>query len=218
MDKITSINNNLKVKEVFIPERTIISVTDDNREILLSDVRTNRYFWNKWISDENYIVAYSRGCMFNQIPITIEAAYSIKEKRLLDLSDKRIKMLFEYMLIVKKGFGLDNVLSEINNSDLGLLNEEEKFRLHEYLTFGNKSITHSDIINYILYYYPELNNYTGLRNKLSVLEYRNIEDSLSESIFWFHIMPQELIPNENGFKEVYMSEQEEQKRVLSLKK
>ena len=85
MEKITDIKENLQVKEIFKKGRTIISVIDDDKEILLSDIKTDDYFWNKWISDDNYIVAYSRGCMVNQIPLNIEAAYSIKNKRLLDL-------------------------------------------------------------------------------------------------------------------------------------
>ena len=160
MEKITDIKENLKVKEIFKKGRTIIFVIDDDKEILLSDIKTDDYFWNKWISDDNYIVAYSRGCMVNQIPLNIEAAYSIKNKKLLDLSNKKIKVLLEYMLIAKRGFDLANVLSEINNSDLELLNEDEKEDLSRFLTSGNKGIPHTDVINYILQFYPQLKKYT----------------------------------------------------------
>ena len=108
MKNIVKINDNLSVKEDKRKNRTIISVIDDDKEILLSDIKTDEYFWNKWIYDDNYIVAYSRGCMVNQIQLNIEAAYSIKNKKLLDMTNKKIKVLLEYMLIAKKGFDLAN--------------------------------------------------------------------------------------------------------------
>lgn len=229
MENITDIKENLQVKEIFKKGRTIISVIDDDKEILLSDIKTDDYFWNKWISDDNYIVAYSRGCMVNQIPLNIEAAYSIKNKRLLDLSNKKIKVLLEYMLIAKRGFDLANVLSEINNSDLELLNEDEKEDLSRFLTSGNKGIPHTDVINYILQFYPQLKKYTELKDKLSVSEYRNIGEELNESTFWFYAIPQELTflqfstsnelsSNGTDFKQIYMSEYDQQQRVLSLQK
>ena len=229
MEKITDIKENLQVKEIFKKGRTIIFVIDDDKEILLSDIKTDDYFWNKWISDDNYIVAYSRGCMVNQIPLNIEAAYSIKNKKLLDLSNKKIKVLLEYMLIAKRGFDLANVLSEINNSDLELLNEDEKEDLSRFLTSGNKGIPHTDVINYILQFYPQLKKYTELKDKLSVSEYRNIGEELNESTFWFYAIPQELTflqfstsnelsSNGTDFKQIYMSEYDQQQRVLSLQK
>ena len=47
MEKITDIKENLHVKEIFKKGRTIISVIDDDKEILLSDIKTDDYFWNK---------------------------------------------------------------------------------------------------------------------------------------------------------------------------
>lgn len=227
MKKIVNIKDDLSVKEVKKGKRSIISVIDGNNEILLSDIKTDDYFWHKWIYDDNYIVTYSRGCMMNQIPLNIEAAYSINNKRLLDLSNKKIKVLLEYMLISKKGFDLANVLSEINSSDLGLLDEDEKEDLSIYLTSGNMDISKDQIISYILNRYPQLKKYTELEGKLSVTEYRKIIDELADT-FYFHMMSQDLNflgtdrdelkrPN-TDFKQVYISEYEQQQRVLSLKK
>ena len=229
MEKITDIKENLQVKEIIKKRRTIISVIDDGKEILLSDIKTDDYFWNKWIFDDNYIVAYSRGCMINQIPLNIEAAYSIKNQRLLDISNKKIKVLLEYMLIAKRGFDLANVLSEINCVDLGLLNEDEKEDLSRFLTLGNKGIPHADVINYILKFYPQLKKFTELKDKLSVSEYRNIGEELNKSTFWFHAIPQELTflqistsdelsSNRTNLEHIYMSEYDQQQRVLSLQK
>ena len=133
------------------------------------------------------------------------------------------------MLIAKRGFDLANVLSEINNSDLELLNEDEKEDLSRFLTSGNKGIPHTDVINYILQFYPQLKKYTELKDKLSVSEYRNIGEELNESTFWFYAIPQELTflqfstsnelsSNGTDFKQIYMSEYDQQQRVLSLQK
>ena len=166
--------------------------------------------------------------MINQIPLNIEAAYSIKNKKLLNMTNKKIKVLLEYMLIAKKGFDLANVLSEVNSNDLGLLSEDEKDDLRRYLTLGNDAISHEDVINYILQLYPQLKKYVDLKDKLFISEYRAIEEELGESTFWFHSIPQELTflqsptsdglsPNTTGFKQIYISEYEQQQRVLKLK-
>lgn len=148
---------------------------DGDKEVLLSDIETDEYFWNKWVYDENYVVAYSRGCMVNQIPLTVEAAYSIKNKRLLNMQNERIKELLEFMLICKKGFDLTQILTEINSSDLGLLSGDKK-----------------DIMSYILEAYPQLEKYASLTEKLSVSEYHSIEEELGESTFWLYAIPQDL--------------------------
>ena len=192
MEKITKITDNLSVKEDNRKNRTIISVIDGDKEVLLSDIETDEYFWNKWVYDENYVVAYSRGCMVNQIPHTVEAAYSIKNKRLLNMQNERIKELLEFMLICKKGFDLTQILTEINSSDLGLLSGDKKAELRNYLTSGNKNINKKDIMSYILEAYPQLEKYASLTEKLSISEYRSIEEELDESTFWLHAIPQDL--------------------------
>ena len=76
--------------------------------------------------------------------------------------------------------------------------------------------------------YPQLKRYVDLKDKLSVLEYRAIEEELGESTFWFHAIPQELTflqsPTSNGLssnttdlKQIYVSEYEQQQRVLKFK-
>ena len=192
MKKFTRINENISVTEDIRKDRTIISIIDGDKEIILSDLKTDDFFSNKWVCDENYIVSYSKGCMVNQYPLIIEAAYSIKNKRLLNVNNEKIKELLEYMLICKKGFDLTKILTEINNSDLGLLSNLEKDELKNYLTSGNINISRDDIIHYILEEYPQLKKYKNLNKKLSVLEYRSIEEELNRSIFWLHIIPQDL--------------------------
>ena len=192
MEDITKINDDLSVKEDKRKNRTIISVIDENKEILLSDIETDEYFWVDWISNGNYVVTYSRGCMFNQIPLTVEAAYSIKNKRLLNLNNARIKELLEFMLICKKGFNLTQVLTEINSNDLGLLTDDEKDELRNYLTSDNKNINKKDIISYILEAYPQLKKYANLKERLFVSEYHSIEEELDGLSFWLHAIPQDL--------------------------
>ena len=105
---------------------------------------------------------------------------------LIDL-DKKTKVLLEYMLICKRGFDLANVLQEINEQDLGVLEEIEKEDLRTYLTAGNKDIPQEQVIDHILSTYSELKDYTNLEGPLSVLQYRNIADNLENTIFKFHI-------------------------------
>lgn len=185
------LNNGLTIEQIKRINRTIISVIDGKEKIHLSDIKTNDYFWSKFVFNDTYVVAYSRGCMINQIPLNIEAAYNIKDKRLIEL-DKKTKVLLEYMLICKKGFELANVLQEINEQDLGVLEEIEKEDLRTYLTAGNKDIPQEEVINYILSTYPQLQKYTNLQGPLSVSNYRNILDNLNNKIFNFHIMEQDL--------------------------
>ena len=191
MKHYIKLNKDLTIEQIKKRNRTIISVINDKEKILLSDIETNNYYWNKFVFNDTYVIAYSRGCMINPIPLNIEAAYNIKEKRIITLNDK-IKVLLEYMLISKKGFELENVLQEINEQDLGVLEEIEKEDLRTYLTAGNKNITHEKVINYILSTYPQLQEYTNLQGPLSVSNYRNILDNLDNNVFNFHIMEQDL--------------------------
>lgn len=221
------INKELTIEQINKRNRTIISVIDGNDKILLLDIKTNDYFWSKFVFNDTYVVAYSRGCMVNQIPLNIEAAYNIKEKRLIDL-DKKTKVLLEYMLICKRGFDLANVLQEINEQDLDILESIEKEDLRTYLTIGNKDIPQEQVINHILSTYPQLRDYTNLKGPLSVVEYRNILDNLENTTFYFHIMEQNLgfvqpsiTPTENtstNYNQVNVTEYNHTQKVLRKRK
>jgi len=221
------LNKGISIEQIKKRNRTIISVIDRNDKILLSDIKTNDYFWNKFVFNDTYVVAYSRGCMVNQIPLNIEAVYNIKKKRLIDL-DKKTKVLLEYMLICKKGFDLANVLQEINEQDLGILDDIEKEDLRTYLTIGNKDIPQEQVIDYILSTYPQLKDYTNLDGPLSVIEYRNILDKLENLTFYFHIMEQDIgfiqpknTPPENtstNYNQVNITEYNHTQKVLRKQK
>ena len=223
MNHYIKLNENLTIEQIKKRNRTIISVIDGKDKILLSDMKTNDYFWSKFVFNDTYIVAYSRGCMVNQIPLNIEAAYNVKEKRLIEL-DKKTKVLLEYMMICKMGFELVNVLQEINEHDLGVLESIEKEDLRTYLTAGNKDISQEQVINHILSTYPQLKDYTNLEGPLSVVEYRNIADNLDNTIFKFHIMEQDLgfihpqvTPVENtptDYNEVNITEYNHTQKIL----
>ncbi len=47
MKKITKISESLIVKEDNREDRTIISVIDGDKEVLLSDIETDDYFYNR---------------------------------------------------------------------------------------------------------------------------------------------------------------------------
>lgn len=185
------INDNLSVKIVESLKRKKVFVNHNNKEILLANVKKiTEYFWVRTVNDENYIVVYSRGDMSNRIPLKIEAAYNIKNRSIVDLSNPKIKVLLEYMLICKKGFDVANVLEYINDYPLEIIDEDEKEDLAIYLTCGNTEISRTEIIKYILDNYPQLKEHMNYTEKLSVIQYRNIIDSLETDTLWFHEMPQ----------------------------
>lgn len=225
MKREIKITNNLKVEENKKRKRTITSVIENGERKILTDIETDDYFWSKVIFDENYVVVYSRGCMVNQIPLNVEAAYDIKEKRMLDLSNKKLKVILEYMFISTRGFELTDILTFINNEDLGILDEESKEDLKRILTCGNNKITDEEVVNYILKKYPILMNYRNLRGPLTVIEYKKIEEEIGQEIFRFHLMPQSLKfleetiledTNEDNrnYSQMYISEYEHQQKVL----
>lgn len=185
------INDNLSVKIVESLKRKKVFVNHNNKEILLANVKKiTEYFWVRTVNDENYIAVYSRGDMSNRIPLKIEAAYNIKNRSIVDLSNPKIKVLLEYMLICKKGFDVANVLEYINDYPLEIIDEDEKEDLAIYLTCGNTEISRTEIIKYILDNYPQLKEHMNYTEKLSVIQYRNIIDSLETDTLWFHEMPQ----------------------------
>jgi len=227
MKHYIKLNNGLTIEQINERNRTIISVINDKEKILLLDIKTNDYFWSKFVFNDTYVVAYSRGCMYNQIPLNIKAVYNIKEKRLIDL-DKKTKVLLEYMLIFKRGFDLANVLQEINEQDLGILEEIEKEDLRTYLTIGNKDIPQGKVINHIISTYPQLKDYTNLEGPLSVVQYRNISSNFEDSTFYFHIMEQDLehiqasiTPSENtttDYNQINITEYTHTQKVLKKQK
>lgn len=229
MKRKIEITDNLIVEENKKSKRTITSVIENGERRILTDIKTNDYFWSKIIFDENYIVVYSRGCMVNQIPFNIEAAYDIKEKRILDLSDKKLKVILEYMFINTRGFELTDVLTFINQEDLKILDEESKGDLKRILTSGNSRITDEEVIKYILSIYPILANYRYLKGPLTVIQYKNIEEEIGQEVFRFHLMPQRLKflekldlgdvnTNSSDYSQIYLSEADHQQNVLKLQK
>ena len=197
MERIVDLENDICIKESVMVNRCRISVIDDNKEFQLSDAEVGDYLWSKWFCSGDYIITYSRGCMINQIPLTITGAYNVKEHCPVDLSDYKTKEMLKNMFICKKGFALTHVLTEINDKDLGLLSYGSKDLLHNYLTCDNDDISREETVDFILQSYPELSTYTNINHQLTVVEYLNIGAELENDIFWFNIMPQPLPLVEN---------------------
>ena len=173
--------------------RTCIKVYDcANGITVLSDIETDEYFTSDFKYNEYYIVAYSKGCMANQIPLSIDGAYSIKDKRKLELSPK-LKELLENMLVTKRCFGLDHVLEAISEDYLQLLDLEDTSELPDYLSAENLLFSNIRCARYILQCYPELTPYSRLQGPISFAQYKQIERELGTSSFSFHIMPQDLL-------------------------
>ena len=216
-EQVIVINDKLWVGIDIRKKRTIISLYENGVQKILSDMETGDYFWSRTTRNKHYIVAYSRGCMVNQIPLNIDAAYSITDGKQLDLSNQKLKVLLEYMFICRKGFELAQVLATINSDDLELVDDEEKEILIKYLTAGKVSITREQVIDYILKQYPKLKEYTNLTSPISVAKYKEIARSVREETLHFHVMPQDLhkLPNVFGdmnnpdatdYMQIYISE------------
>lgn len=229
MKRNIKISEDLIVQEAKRKSRVVTSVIRGDKKTILTNIKVNDYFWSKFIFDENYIVVYSRGCIANNIPLNIEAAYDIKENRMLDLSDKKLKVILEYMFISRRGFYLTDVLTFINKDDLKILDEESKGNLKRVLTSGNSKISDEEVIKYILREYPVLKKYRNLKGPLNVIEYKKIEDAIGQTIFKFHLMPQSLKfieqldleeknKNNPDYHEIYIYEYENQQKVLKLQK
>lgn len=191
MKNITHINKSLFIESAGSLNKRKAFVNHDGKKILLADVeKIAENFWIRTVYDENYIVVYSRGDMSNQIPLYIEAAYNIKNKSIVNLSDNKTRELLEYMLICKKGFNLATVLQYINNYPLLLVSEDSEEELVRYLTCDNMEIPRGEIIKYILKNYPELEKYMNYTDILSVMEYKKIVKSFGNNVLSFHRMPQ----------------------------
>lgn len=186
------VNDELEVKLHTQRNRTRICLYENGVEKVLSDVRTWDGFWSKVEYNEYYIIAYSHGCMANQIPLSIDAAYSIQEKRLLTLSPK-LEELLENMLVSKKGFGFAQVLQAINEVDLQIIRKRKSNELVNYLTAGNPNISKQQVVEYILGCYPEFKKYTNFKGTLSVLKFEKLKLELGANTYFFHIIPQELL-------------------------
>ena len=193
MEKRIKINERTSVGIDVYKGRTCIKVYDQvNGITVLSDIETDEYFTSDFKYNEYYIVAYSKGCMANQIPLSIDGAYSIKEKRKLELSPK-LKQLLENMLVTKRCFGLEHVLEAINVAYLHLIDLEDTDFLPNYLCAENVNVSNRECEEYILQCYPKLKPYTKLEAPLSVVKYREIEKKLRRTRFYFLSMPQELL-------------------------
>ena len=227
MKKDFIISDGLSIEYVKKSKRTITTIILNGERIVLGDIKTDNYFWSKVVFDENYIVVYTRGCVVNPIPISIEAVYDIKEKRVLDLSNEKLKVLLEYMFISKKVFKLTNILTFINSEDLNILADESKDDLKRILTCGNKKITDAEVVEYILDKYPVLAKYRNLKGALTFLDYETIVNEIRQEYFEFHLMPQNLSylediiiedknTNNRNFYQIYAVEYEHQQRVLRL--
>jgi hypothetical protein len=165
--------------------------------------------------------------MVNNIPLKIEAAYSIKDRKILSVEHKRFRVLLEYMLVYKKGFDISQVLQTINDEELEIVEETEKEDLERYLTAECGHITHKEIVGYILKQYPALEKYTNLSGPISVIRYKKltkeIEDIIGTDCLYFHIMPippkyisNPKVPPENpdadNYKQIYISEEEHRQK------
>ncbi|MBR6640787.1 MAG: hypothetical protein IKL08_01130, partial [Clostridia bacterium] len=126
----------------------------------------------------------------NQIPLKVEAAYDIKNEKVVKLARKN-QVILEYMLIGKKAFDMGTIIEYINNNLLKIASAEETMDFERYLTAENPNITREQVKEYIISCYPVLAMYADYDYTITVMEYREILDKLGTS-YTFHIMPEGL--------------------------
>ena len=156
----------------------------------------------------------------------ITGLYSIKKQKLLNVDNKKLLEIYKHMFWMGKAkeFEVAYALSEINSFNLGILEDEEKKQYYNYLTSGNNTITHDEVVNYILKKIPKLEKYSNLRNGLSTAEYRSITMDLGTTLFVLRPIPQDLDflqYDENlkpEYREIYLPESEQKQRVLTYRR
>lgn len=206
----------IKQEEFLEKERTIITLIKNNQEQILSDLKTNDYFYSEIIYDKNNIVVYSKGYM---IPLNIEAVYNINRDIIFDLTNNRTKEFFKYLYINKVELKLEEILTIINKKDLKILEENTKEELKKLLTYGNTNITEEEIIEYILKEYPILKDYQNLNVPLTAFEYIKIKNKIGKDVFRLHlIIPPELKKTKKENKEMKEKAEQFKNNNLILKK
>ncbi len=191
MKDVININEEISIEKNKKRNRTIITLIKGSEKIVLSNLKTDEFFWSDVKYDENYVIVYSRGCMVNQIPLVVECAYNIKTDTIIDTRENRkLGLELEYMYIGKYSFEVGTVLSIINDNRLDIAYEDEIEHLKLYLTNGNDSITDEEIKNYILSCYPMLKKYTNLDSSITVLQYRDLVEEIGRRYISLHKMPQ----------------------------
>lgn len=189
MERWRQIKDGIELVTIKKPEGTSLMVFSEGKTTCLCGVRnTNDYFWVDYAFNENYIVAYSRGCMVNQIPLKVEAAYDMANKKVIPVTKKN-KAIFEYMCIAKKGVHADVILEFLNDNKLDIAETDEVDDFVRYVTAGNVDITREQIVAYILTQYPILEKYMNLEEKLTAKKARRIIEEIGDSVLRFHIMP-----------------------------
>lgn len=203
MKNIININDSITIEINKKFGKTIITLNKNEQKEVLSNLKTNDYFWSDVKFDENYIIIYSRGCMVNQIPLKIESAYNIKTDTILDVQkDKKLATELDYMLISKQGFDIGTTLSVINSSNLEVADNKDVENMIKYLTNGNNNITREEVINYIVKAYPLLSRFSQIETPLTVMDYKMILKEFGSSYLYFHKMPQIIDSSINKLKKV----------------
>lgn len=216
MKKIINIKENLDVEfiENMITNNTSTNIIDNGNRLMLSNIKNTSDFYNSFSYNDYYIVSFSRVNISGR-PLIIHSCYSIKDKRVIDLSDpsnEKLKNALNNMLLTRKNFSLAHVLQEINLYDLELLDEDEKGELSNFLTAGNNEITKDEIVLHIVGKYPSLLGYMNLHRPLTVAEYRKIRKELDIKEFGFYAISQDLSFLENKKEDEYHLKLEKQSK------
>ena len=205
----------------FAKTRSYHVAVDGDKMILLSPKEIEKSSASG--TDGEYFIE-STICECSKLRIT--GLYSIKKQKLLNVENRKLLELYKQMFWLgrAKEFELAFALSEINSKDLGILTDEEKKQYYSYLTSGNKTISHDEVVNYILRKIPKLEKYSNLKNGLSIAEYRLIAKDLGTMLLALRPIPQDLEflqydeSIDPKYREVYIPEADQKQRVLTYRR
>ena len=191
-----------------------INVLDDGKRTELISGATDYTDFSICTEKPYYIVniaGFPRRSWHNCSEFRVNAAYDTNKHRLIDLSNDRIRESITHMFL-SKSFSFEQVLQEINKVDLGVINDEQKNILHDYITSGNKNITHEQVVEFILMIWPQFSKYANIDHQLKVFEYIDIKHGFHNE-YWLTAMLQDL-----SFLEEDLYKNEEQPKVLKKTK
>lgn len=207
MKRIEVINDKLMVEIKKTIKETVVSIIFDQTKTFLANLSKDAYDFIKVAFNKDYIVIYTEITLnitnnSNYTAIckkdnqTVKAVYDIKNKVVLDLSEKtdfnsQRKSMLNYMFIEKIPATMSMVLNVINQNNSQLLDDDIKY-FRECLTHNNEDIPQEQIVLHILNKYPQLANYTNLNTPVSEELSEEISKKLGIKLLWFHIISQQI--------------------------
>lgn len=192
---------------VFITEKTAtlhgktqteVIIINDGEERHLGTLLSDDYYTESIVYNNDYVIFYAKGCMVNQIPLTVNEVYEIDTNKFIDLSGYYLSRIFESMFITKRIFDFSTVASVLTSQVL-VADKNEIDDLITYLLNGNlgddANSNYLIAAEYILNQFPQLKDMVSLNNCNSIhqaLKWLHEQEKTYGDSFALHSMPTKL--------------------------